>query len=480
MGIGASTRGTPANTNEATNSISAHPATKEGGTLANKNNDDAKSTSAYPPPKEGLPDGLSSSWLTGLFRHHKYMSDATELRIARVTDIYLLNGIVFRIEVTQHGKQADLPSSFVLKITPDWLKPNGKREALFYNTLMESGPFGGSLTTPRSYWAVSGVRHCCQWLPDGIVSVPDEFKGRRVTNIETAEEMEGPMVTDAEWPLLTRDGEDVTAILMEDVQHDQIFKELYDRFSTPGTCNLYFEEAKLVLKRLARVHAAWWDQGDALRVHEELQTLRPASDVFEALMEERGYGERVKRAGAWAKVRPLLEPFPALAARYDTLEAAEAALAAAPHTLLHGDFTVSNFKITGESVCLFDWAEINVNSAACELDNFIWRCGLHNSEKQAMHIGFWSITNVKILSELLQAYYRELTYHGVDAAAYPFKALVEHFVAVSVLSAMGDALFHEAPQRLKELAEEYEACKANVTERFKVLQALCTKFLKES
>jgi hypothetical protein len=401
------------------------------------------SASQYPAPEQGLPDGLSSEWLTGLLRHHNHISDATVLRIVCVTDIYEHNGVIFRIAATYHGKDTDLPATFVLKLTPEELGLSGKREALFYNELACKVPFGGDLTAPRSYWAATGVRRRCEWRPDGIVSVPDSVR----PDLEAS--------TD----------ESSTAILMADVgEHD--FNAIYDRFPAPSPGNIFLAEAKLILQRLALVHGAWWGRADALCAHELLAAPRRCNS-------ELSYASLLADPRC-AQVQPCLEPFPALAQLY-AKEIAHSGLDSAPWTLLHGDVCAANVLVSGTSVCFFDWAEVNVGRAAVELERFTWRSNFYDSEGTLLHGRSGRrgprVTSSAVVCELLRAYHSELVHHGVDVAAYPWETLVEHYVVASMLEAMAEVV--EAAESATDLTE----VASQMRPRYALLQSLCTQLL---
>eukprot|EP00961_Rhodomonas_salina_P048130 646457-Rhodomonas_salina.1 len=100
--------------------------------------------SPFPPPENGLPDGLTSEWMTGALRHHGHITDKTTLKISRVGDIYNFNGVVFRVQVSYHGTQAGLPTSFVLKMAPN-NPASARREVLFYNSLLPAKPLNENL-----------------------------------------------------------------------------------------------------------------------------------------------------------------------------------------------------------------------------------------------------------------------------------------------------------------------------------------------
>lgn len=199
--------------------------------------------------------------------------------------------------------------------------------------------------------------------------------------------------------------------------------------------NILFEDAKLVVSSLAILHGKWWGSPELLRCK------------YPPLAKRRCYrSERPPLwellADKWGRVASLFQKHAHLNKRYGGVEAMKGIAMAAPITLQHGDLRPPNFRVEGEKVYLFDWAELNAGSAAEELANYIDSSNFYDKSFALIHGKAFQLQkqgpvasheSPPVVKELLQTYYASLSNCGVDAAKYPFKTFIDHFCVSTIL-----------------------------------------------
>jgi len=192
------------------------------------------------------------------------------------------------------------------------------------------------------------------------------------------------------------------------------------------------EQAELALNSLARLHAGWWNDTSSMAIQELTQLITQNWEAEQNLV-----GDLYDMA--WSQfLRQALIVIPEDVRRFGTalvgnIRMADALIAQAPKTLVHGDFRLENIHFgqhNGRSVCwLIDWEDVFVGSGFIDVSWFLGGCLPVEESHHEM--------------SLLQRYYQTLLDEGVndyswERCYYDYRcAMVSSFVQ-GVLSAALD------------------------------------------
>jgi hypothetical protein len=189
------------------------------------------------------------------------------------------------------------------------------------------------------------------------------------------------------------------------------------------------DEAKLALRSLARLHAAWWAADPT--AEQELAQLMDNSN------EEQDLVERLYRK-AWPRfLESATFDIPDKVAEFgehlvDRISAAEALLDHSPLTLIHGDFRLGNILFgtrDGEPACwVIDWEDIMLWNGMFDVAWFLGGClRVADSDEEG---------------RLVQGYHQELTRQGVGT--YPWTQCYQDY-RCAMLSAFVQGVLTAVP-----------------------------------
>lgn len=282
-------------------------------------------------------EDLTSDWLDQALREGGYLGESrvSSLRVEPIGEGLGFVGQVLRLRPEYEGSEAGAPTSLIAKLPGTLAKNRGaveagqgfEREIRFFRELASDS----DLATP----------HCYLTLMD-----PDPKEANRERDRERLEKL--PL-----WLIgcLTSLGTRLAGHSRR--RYLLLIEDLAPRVVGDQIAGCRYEQALLVARDLAHLHASFWDDARLEEARAWLPGLNGTPRLARAV-----YGPG--RRQFFKEARELLPAgfMDAMDWVYENVEAVLDAIAAPPITLLHGDFRLDNLLFGEDETFAVDWQSV--------------------------------------------------------------------------------------------------------------------------